>query len=174
MPQIDRAHFWQTVRLFGACGLAFVGAVVMRSPETYWALITAIIVTQPMLADTFTAGRDRIVGTLIGAAVGFVVLELTRQGAPKLPLFWVALALLSLLVALYPYLRLSAVTLVIVVLVPGAAQDAPFARPFDRVAEILLGTIAAVIAAAIVRPRLWRRGDAAAAALEREKGQVAE
>ena len=66
-----------------------------------------------------------------------------------------ALLPLALLIAMRPYLRLSAVTLVVVVLVPGTGT--PFVRPFDRVTEILLGTLAAIIVAAIIRPRLWRK-----------------
>ena len=144
-------HLRQTLRLTGACALAFAVADRAGLPEKYWALITAIVVTQPMLSDTLTAGRDRIAGTLLGAAVGFLVLELGLLGVPMAPLFWATLVLLALLIALYPYLRLSAVTLVIVVLVPG--NGAPYERPFDRVIEILLGTLAAIVVAALLRPR---------------------
>ena len=80
--------------------------------------------------------------------------------------------MLALLVAMYPYLRLSAVTLIVVVLVPGTGTI--YARPFDRVVEILIGTFAAVVAAAVIRPRLWRRGLASAAARARAEGTVGE
>lgn len=158
----DRATLWQTVRLFGACALAYVFGATFGLKEGYWAIITAVVVTQPMLSDTLSAGRDRIIGTLIGAAVGFLVLELAAHGVPLMPMFWVALAAMALLIALRPYLRLCAVTLAVVVLVPGAG--APFVRPFDRVVEILLGTIAAIIVAGLIRPRLWRKGPPVVAA----------
>jgi uncharacterized membrane protein YccC len=138
----------------GACGLADLIARGAGLPERYWALITAVVVLQPMLSDTLAAGRDRVLGTLLGAAVGFLVLELIQHGAPSGPLFWGAFAALAFVIALSPYLRLAAVTLIIVVLVPGGS--APYSRPFDRVAEILIGTIASIIAAAIVRPKLKR------------------
>ena len=154
----DRADLWQAARLFGACALAFGGGMGVGLRERYWAVITAIVVTQPMLSETVTAGRARINGTLIGAAVGFAVLELADRGLPILPLFWIALAPLTLLIAMRPYLRLSAVTLVVVVLVPSTGT--PFLRPFDRVAEILLGTVAAITVAAMIRPNLWRRDSA--------------
>ena len=155
-PKPDRRHLWQTLRLVGACALAYAFAELLALKEGYWSLITAIVVTQPMLADTLSAGRDRVAGTLIGALIGFGVLVLVQRGWPELPLFWVTLVPVSLLVAMRPYLRLSAVTLVVVVLVPGAGS--PYVRPFDRVIEILLGTVAAVIVATIIRPKLWRRG----------------
>jgi hypothetical protein len=53
-------------------------------------------------------------------------------------------------------LRMSGVTLIVVVLVPSLSG--PFVRPFDRVVEILLGTIASlIVSAAINPPSLWRR-----------------
>ncbi len=158
----DAATCWQALRLFGACVLSYVAAIAIGLPEGFWAVITAVVVTQPMLSDTLSAGRDRIFGTLIGAAAGFLVLEAADHGWPVMPLFWLTLAVLTVLIAMRPYLRLCAVTLVVVVLVPGTGT--PFERPFDRVLEILLGTVAAIVVAAIIRPHLWRRDLASVAA----------
>jgi uncharacterized membrane protein YccC len=149
-------HFWQLFRLIGACALAYGAAVLIGLTETYWSLITAIVVTQPEFSKTLTAGRDRIIATLIGAAFGFLVLEFAAYGVPKLPLFAAALAVLLLLTAIKPNLRLSGVTLIVVALVPSISE--PFARPFDRVVEILLGTVASlIVSAAFNPPALWRR-----------------
>lgn len=149
-------HFWQLSRLITACALAYSAAVLIGLPETYWSLITAIVVTQPEFSKTLTASRDRIVATLIGAALGFLVLEAAAHGAPKAPLFAAALTPLLLLTAIMPNLRMSGVTLIVVVLVPSIGEA--FVRPFDRVVEILLGTIASLIVSAVFNPpSLWRR-----------------
>ena len=168
----DVATLWQAVRLFGACVTSYVVALAIGLSEGYWAVITAVVVTQPMLSDTLSAGRDRIVGTLIGAAAGFLVLEAADHGWPTMTLFWGALAALTLLIAMQPYLRLCAVTLVVVVLVPGSGKA--FVRPLDRVLEILIGTVAAIAVTAIIRPRLWRRGIASMAAHARNEATEAE
>ncbi len=168
----DAATWWQALRLLGSCSLSYVAAVAIGLTEGYWAMITAVVVSQPMLSDTLSAGRDRILGTLIGALAGFLVLEAVDHGAPMMPLFWLALAGLAVLIALQPYLRLCAVTLMVVVLVPGGGKA--FTRPVDRVLEILLGTIAAIIVAAIIRPKLWRRGLASLAARARNEAQEGE
>ena len=164
--------WWQAFRLFAACALAYAVPFAISLPEGYWAVITAVVVTQPMLSDTLSAGRDRILGTLIGAAAGFLVLEAAAHGWPTMPMFWFCLAILTLLIAMQPYLRLCAVTLVVVVLVPGSGNA--FVRPVDRVLEILLGTIAAIVIAAIVRPNLWRRGIASVAARARNEATEGE
>ncbi|HLJ69756.1 MAG TPA: FUSC family protein [Roseiarcus sp.] len=151
-----REHLWQTLRIIGACALAYLGAVLIGLPEIYWSLITAVVVTQPGLSDTLAAGRDRIVATLAGAILGFVVLEISALGAPKLPLFWAALAPLALLTAIKPNLRLASATLIVIVIVPS--YGGVMVRPLDRVIEILVGVVASIVASAALDPaRLWRR-----------------
>jgi uncharacterized membrane protein YccC len=142
----------QTARIVLACALSDGFAHLAGLREGYWALITAIVVTQPALEDTLVASRNRVLGTLIGAAAGFLVLEAVQHGAPLPPLFWAALLPLAILTAAHQSLRLSCVTLVVVVLIPSTG--APFVRPWDRVFGILLGTLAAILAAELLRPKV--------------------
>ncbi len=80
-------------------------------------------------------------------------LEAVQHGLPSLPLFWLALVPLAILTAIRQDLRLSCITLIVVVLIPSAGP--PFERPFDRVLGILVGTMGSVIAAAVIHPR-WQ------------------
>jgi uncharacterized membrane protein YccC len=56
------------------------------------------------------------------------------------------MAPLSILSAIKPSLRLSCITLIIVVLVPATGN--PFSLPFERVIGILVGTLASLVASA--------------------------
>jgi uncharacterized membrane protein YccC len=134
-----------------ACALSECLSSLCGLKEGYWALITAVVVTQPALGDTLAASRNRVLGTLIGAAVGCLVIEAARHGFSTFVLFWCALAPLALLTAAHQNLRLSCITLIVVVLIPGAGD--PFVRPLDRVYGILLGTLASIVATAVVRGR---------------------
>ncbi len=145
------AYVRHTIRLLAACALSYGMARAAALQEDYWAVITAIVVTQPLLDDTLAASRSRVLGTLLGAAAGFAVLVAAQRGLPIVPLFWCALVPLALLTAIWPTLRLSGVTLVVVVLIPSS--EAPFLRPLDRVVGILLGTVASVIVTAVLRER---------------------
>ncbi len=146
-----RAGLWQAVRIVAACGLAYVVTGLLGLPEGYWSVITAVVVTQADLSSTLKAGYDRILGTMIGAAAGAVVIGLDAAGVLSLDqLFWLALAPLALLTAMRPNLRLSCVTLVIVVLVPSAST---WHRPIDRVLEILVGSVASIVVSAVIFPR---------------------
>jgi uncharacterized membrane protein YccC len=138
-------HIWQAVRLLAACGLAWAGTAAMGLKEVYWALITATIVTQPQLPATLKAGRDRILGAILGAATGLLVIEAVARGWPNLPLFWTALVPLAVITAKWPNLRFACATLIVLVLVPS---NDTADRPIDRVAEIVIGTVASVIATA--------------------------
>lgn len=154
MPGIfERAHLWHTVRILAACALAYAAAKLIGLHEEYWALVTAVVVTQPGLHETLSASRDRVFGTLIGAVAGLAVIAAGEFGASTFALFWVALVPLAILTAFKTSLRLGCVTLIIVVLVP--APGSPFARPFERIVEILAGTLASIIVSAVT-PSQWK------------------
>jgi uncharacterized membrane protein YccC len=143
----ERAHLWHTVRILAACVLAYGTAKLIGLREEYWALVTAVVVTQPGLLETLSASRDRVLGTLIGAVVGLAVIAAGQRGASTLSLFWVAMVPLSILAAIKPSLRMGCVTLIIVALVPATGN--PFARPFERIIEILVGVLASIVVSAV-------------------------
>jgi uncharacterized membrane protein YccC len=153
--ETGRAHLWQAARTLGACALSTEAAALAGLKEPYWALITAVIVTQPMLDDTISAARTRVAGTLIGAAAGCLVLAGVQHGMNRPVLFWCAMVPLAWLTALRQSFRLSCITLAIVVLIPS--QGPVFERPMDRVFGILLGAAASVIITAVVRDRGGKR-----------------
>jgi len=141
----------QAVRLVIACAIAYGGSRLIGLEEGYWALISAVVVTQPALGSTLFAGRDRVIGTIIGALAGLAVLWGAQLGMSSFILFWVALVPLAILTAVKPNLRLCCITLAIVVLVP--ATGAPYLRPLQRILEILIGTVASILVTAAVPRR---------------------
>jgi uncharacterized membrane protein YccC len=153
LPHIGLAQLDHAARILAACALSYAITWLCNLPEGYWSLITVIVVTHPDLPATLTASRDRLVGTLIGAAVGAVAIVGRVHGVPTLPLYAAGLLPLALVTAVWPNLRLTCVTLTVVLLPPP--QGADFSRPAYRVLENLLGT---VIAAGVSLPALLRRG----------------
>ena len=133
-------------------------AALVGLPDRFWAMVTAIVVMQPALDATLSAGRDRILRTMLGALAGLGVIEAARHGWPLFGMFWVALLPLAILTALWPNLRLGCITLVVVVLVPSTG-GLSFARPLDRVVEILLGTLVSIVVSVVIfSGRAPRRG----------------
>ena len=105
------------------------------------------------LENALNEGRMLMLGgqVLIGAVAGLAVIAAGQWGASTFALFWVTLVPLAILTAIKPNLRLSCVTLVIVVLVPAPGN--PFARPFERVVEILVGVLASIVVSAATPSR---------------------
>ncbi len=159
-----RGWLRQAVRTLVSMALSDVAAWLCGLHEAGWALITAAIVTSNSVTGTWTAGRDQIVGTLIGAAAGTAAIGLTLLGWPKLPVFALMLTPLALLAAALPTLRLTCVTLVVVFLFPS--PGGAFERPFDRVVAILIGAATSLLVSYLVfRSRARASAFAAASAM---------
>lgn len=152
-PSLDmrRSQWQQAARLLAACALAGVPGALLNIPEWYWSLITVIAVMQPDLSHTMSAGRDRVIATVIGACTGLLMILLRSRGLPEMPLFIAAMVPLALLVGISPNLRLACTTLIVVFLIPGGSD--PYGRALFRVIDILAGTVASVAISAVLFPR---------------------
>ena len=149
----DRFAGWQpelrqSVRTLVSVLLSDLVAHALQLREPYWALVTAVIVTQARISSTIEAGRDQIVGTMIGAAAGACAIALELSGLPKLPVFTVLLVPIALLGAFRPNLRLAGVALVVTFLFPS--DGGPFNRPVDRVLAILVGAAVSLLVSYLV------------------------
>ena len=139
----------QATRMLASVFLSDVVARLAHLGEPAWALITAVIVTQAKVGATFEAGRDQIIGTLVGAAFGAAAIALTLAGLPRMPVFACLLVPISILAAFRPNLRLAGVTLVVVFLFPASGAD-PFSRPIDRTLAILVGAAVSLVVSFVV------------------------
>jgi uncharacterized membrane protein YccC len=150
VPHLGSTQLHQTCRLLAAFALAGGSAALLRVPEGYWAIITAVVVMQPDLSHTLAAGRNRVAATLIGAVVGLALIAARQLGLPAIPLFVAGLIPLAVITAIWPNLRLACTTLVVVFLIP--AEGDPYIRPLLRVADILLGVLACLVVSVLVFP----------------------
>jgi uncharacterized membrane protein YccC len=150
MPVLS-PHTRQAVRVLTACAIADGAAWLLGAPEPYWSLITAIVVMQPDISHTWTAGRDRVLATLVGATLGLLLIACQQQGLPKVPLFVAGLVPLAFLTASRPAMRMAGVTLVVVLLIPSAGN--PYGRAFARVLNILLGAVACLLVSLLIAPK---------------------
>src|SRR5579862_8218769 len=137
------------LRMTAAAVLSFAAARLLSVVQVYWAVVTAIVVTQTSLGGSLKAVIDRLVGTIGGAFWG---VALPHRGVwMTLLALTVTLVPLALLVAFRPGYRVAPLTAAIVLLGrfgPGGAVDAAF----DRVVEIGLGSAVALAVALLVPP----------------------
>ena len=118
-------------------------------PDGYWGPISAIIVLQSNVGSTVTASRERLLGTLIGAALGF---SFSLMG--PLLLSYILAVLTAVIVCgmlgLRNSSRLAGVTITIVMLVHK--EGSHWGLAITRVSEVLLGIVVALAVTTLVFP----------------------
>lgn len=117
-PVRDRLTFQQATRTAIAAGLAAWLTHALHMPGGYWAAISAIIVMQSEVGATLTASKDRLVGTALGAIVGWLV---ALYEHPSLWIFAFAVLVVMVLCTALKFQnagRLGGVTVAIIVLIP--------------------------------------------------------
>jgi uncharacterized membrane protein YccC len=153
-PARHRARLWLVLRMMISTTLAYALATALRLPQGYWAVLTAIIVTQNSVGGSLKAAIDRLVGSVCGALLGALAAVLLPAHTPlALGLVLVgALTPLVLLTAYAPNYRIAPVTAIIVLLSSGAATLGPLGYAFDRVLEIALGSVVGVAVSVLIAP----------------------
>ncbi len=144
----------QTVRLLLAIAFASLLAHLCRLNEPYWALITAIIVTQSRIMQTLQTSRDQIIGSIIGGIGGIIAIALQIYFSwSSIIVFTIVMIPMVMLVSWRPTMRLGVVTLAVVFLFPSPGGRI-FERPFDRIFSIVVGVLASLVSSyCILRPQ---------------------
>ena len=142
-----------TVRMSAAGLLAFGVADLFGLTQIYWAVLTAVLVTQASIGGSLKAMVDRLIGTIGGAVWGVAVtLTLPHQSMLSTGLaLAVALVPLAAVVAVRPGYRIAPVTAAIVLLANSSPAGVVEAA-LERVLEIGLGSAVALGVALIVVP----------------------
>jgi uncharacterized membrane protein YgaE (UPF0421/DUF939 family) len=122
---------------------------LFRLPQSYWAPITTIVITQSSLGSTLAVSWQRFVGTALGAVIGAVV---AARFGPHMLVFGVGVFLMGLCCAALRVdrsaYRFGGVTLGIVLLLPRT-------EPSWRVASHRFAEVSIGIAVALVMTVLW-------------------
>ena len=140
---------WKTALLHSArTAVAAMASLLIarccRLPETYWAPITTLVVTQSSLRETASISGERFIGTALGAIAG--VIFASRYGSSFI-MFGISVFILGLLTSA-PHLgrtayRFAAITLAIVMLVPST--DSPRRIALHRFVEVCIGIGVALV-----------------------------
>lgn len=139
-----------TIACLGAYGVAEIAGL----PQSFWAVLTALLVTQSSVGGSIKAMSDRFIGTLLGGIWGVVVSLLVPHSSPA----GMAVALLlsvgplSFVAALGPAYRVTPVTAIILLLGTGGTGGSPWISAIDRVLEIGLGCVVAMAVSLIILP----------------------
>jgi uncharacterized membrane protein YgaE (UPF0421/DUF939 family) len=130
--------------------LAMYLASLFRMPQPYWAAISAMIVMQTNLGAAVKQSWIRFAATAVGAAVTIPFMAFARQ---NLLVFGVAVfvtIVLCTILHLADGIRLAAVTIAIIMLVPNTGR--PWVPALNRFLEVSFGILIALAVAEFVLP----------------------
>jgi len=131
-----------------AAALCWWIAILFGLQDGYWGAISAIIVLQSNFGATISASRDRILGTIIGALLGFGFAQFGT-----LPWNYILAVLAAVIVCgllgLRSSSRLAGVTITIVMLVKSGSH---WTLALDRVLEVFVGVVVAIAISTLVFP----------------------
>ena len=129
-----------------AAVVSLLAARLFRLPESYWAPVTTLVITQSSLGAALAVSWQRFVGTMLGAALGAIV---ASYFGPHVLVFGICVFTLGLLCAVArsdrSAYRFGGVTLAIVLLVPRTGPAWQIA--FHRFAGVSIGIGAALMLA---------------------------
>jgi len=146
-----REDWPDALRMILATVLAAIVSTALRLPETYWAVLSAIIVSRPNAGSSTRAGASRLIGTVFGSAVAMAVIVARTWHVPEILLLAVAMVPLSLLVTAFEEYRTAPVA-AIIILSSGSALISPLHLALLRLAEITIGSLASTLIGAWVMP----------------------
>ncbi len=149
-----RARLWLVLRMMIATALTYALATILHLPQGFWAVLTAVIVTQNSVGGSLKAAMDRLVGSVCGALIGAlaaVLLPVRTPFALEIALVG-ALTPLVVLTAYFPNYRIAPVTAIIVLLSSSAVTMGPLGYALDRVLEIALGSVLGVAVSMFIVP----------------------
>ena len=129
--------------------LAVLAALAMHSDNPWWAGLSAFMVTRASPAVTLSRGLMRIMGSIVGAATGVILLRLfVYQPLPFcLCLFVVAfIGCFGFAISRFSYAWLmGSATANLVMLIAFTQPQIAFTIAVDRAADVVTGTVASLL-----------------------------
>jgi uncharacterized membrane protein YccC len=149
-----RAKVVHALRMAVSSLVAFGVAWGFDLAQGFWAVITALIVTQGSVGSSLKAARDRFLGSVFGAIFGGVVAFAIPHDSlgGRVAALIVAVVPLSLMAAFSAGFRIAPITAIIVLMTPTATALGPFGFAADRVLEIGLGCAVGLLVSVLVVP----------------------
>ncbi|MGE4371569.1 MAG: FUSC family protein [Xanthobacter sp.] len=146
------AHLKQGLRACIAALVTFGLGTALHLPNSYWAVLTAVLVVQSTVGASLSIAIERTLGTLVGGVVGVAAAALA--GTSQLLTFLalgLGILITSTLSARSSAYKLAPVTVVIVLLAEASHASAWVSALF-RLMEIGIGGVTGVLCALLILP----------------------
>lgn len=149
--KLIRLHWLMAARLMISAFGSYAIAESLGLAQSFWSVITALVITQSSIGATVNASIDRMIGTVLGALIGALVGALHPLGAPDWLQLLIAMVPLGLIAAAKPPYRIAPITAVIVIMAGNDFHPFWLGAAY-RIMEIGLGTVVGVFVSMVVLP----------------------
>lgn len=143
--------FRHSVRLTIALLFAYILGYFLEIQNTYWILLTVIVIMRPSYGLTKERSKDRILGTLIGALIAVGIVLVTQN-----VIVYAVLAYISLIFAFsliqQNYKSAAALVTISIIFVYSLINPNAFEVIQYRVLDTIIGSIIAVVANYLILP----------------------
>ena len=175
LPFADRLAFlrepgrWRAgAQLAAAVAIAWSVSRGIGLPESFWAVMSVLIVMRPSAGSTLEAGWDRVRGTFAGALAGLAGVWLAHHGVPMQADALAIVLLLAFVGAAVPGLRSAPVAALIILSAGSLPGHSALQVALLRMAQMGIGVgVALAMALVTAEYRAGARFDAGCAALLR-------
>lgn len=142
---LNSTLFRHALRFTVAILFAHILGTLLGIHNTYWILLTIIVIMRPNYGLTKERSKDRIIGTLIGAVIAIGIVLITQN-----PIVYSVLAILSLTMAIallqQNYKSGAALITINIILVYSLINPDSFQVIQYRVIDTIIGAVIAVVA----------------------------
>ncbi|MGO4817621.1 FUSC family membrane protein [Flavobacterium sp. W22_SRS_FP1] len=148
---LDSTMFRHSLRLTIAVIFAYLLGFLFDIQNTYWILLTVIVIMRPSYGLTKERSKDRIIGTLIGAAIAVGIVLLTQNVVVYAVLAFVSLVFAFALIQ-QNYKFAAALITISIIFVYSLINPDAFEVIQYRVIDTVIGATIAVVANYILLP----------------------
>jgi uncharacterized membrane protein YccC len=148
---LDSAMFRHSLRLTIAIVFGYLLGYFLDIQNTYWILLTIIVIMRPSYGLTKERSKDRIIGTLIGAVVAVGIVLITQNVVVYSLLAFVSLILAFSLLQ-QNYKSAAALITISIIFVYSLMNPNAFEVIQYRVIDTFIGAVIAVVANYIILP----------------------
>ena len=150
----ERVNWKHCLKTAIAAAISLVLVRALKLPQGFWACVSAIVVMQSETAATLAASWDRLVGTALGAVLGWIAAEI--WGSDHLVTYTAMVLVCMLLPAAIGLKgagagRMAGVTASIILLVPSSGSYAQLA--LTRFLEVSLGIVVTLVVSHVLWPK---------------------
>jgi uncharacterized membrane protein (TIGR01666 family) len=144
--------FRHAIRVSLATTFGFIISQFFPFGHSYWILLTIIVILKPAYSITKSRNRDRLLGTLAGAAIGIVILFLVRD-KQLLIVFMIVLMILAYTFMRTRYLIFTTLMTPYILILLYILNPVHFrSLIFDRVIDTAIGSGIALLANILFSP----------------------